>query len=134
MTAKNWVRHGLTGLILTLGMAAQAQAANVAFWSVEFSVSDFPALEGAHTVTAVSTTDINAGALSTYDVLVMGHISPSEPTASTCAAIQTFLAAGKGVVSEWNHATLLFQPAPGTYYAMDNPCNLFAGTASGGGK
>lgn len=132
MTTENWVRRGLTALALTMGVVAQAQAANVAFWSDESGVSNFPALAGAHTVTAVTTTDINAGALSAYDVLVMGHVDTDGPTASTCTALQTFLTAGKGVVSEWNNTTLLFQPAPGTYYAMDNPCNLFAGTASGG--
>ena len=131
MTTANWVRRGLTALALTMGVVVQAQAANVAFWSM-YSAGNFAALNAAHTVTQVTTANIDAGALSGYDVLVMGHVLPAEPTATTCTALQAFLAAGKGVVSEWSNATLLFQPAPGTYYAMSNPCNLFAGTASGG--
>jgi len=124
-------RLGTAALMLVA--SAQTQAANVAFWSPgSYSASQFPALGGAHTVTDVTTANIDAGALAGYDVLVMGHINQGDPTASTCTQLASFLAAGKGIVSEWNGATVLFQPAPGAYYPVTNPCNLFAGTASGG--
>lgn len=132
MKAQSLIRQCAVALTCMLGVAGQAQAANVAFWNDSYSASSFAALNAAHTVTQVTTANIDSGALSSYDVLVMGHVNPADSTATTCTAIQTFLAAGKGVVSEWNNATLLFQPAPGAYYAMTNPCNLFAGTASGG--
>lgn len=118
---------------MVLGAASQAQAANVAFWSDYYSAASFTALNATHTVTQVTVANIDAGALSAYDVLVLGHLNPSiPPTATTCSQIQSFLAAGKGVVSEWNGATLLIQPAAGAFHAVTNPCNLFAGTAAGG--
>ncbi len=132
MQFKQLIRQGAAVLAVALGAAGHAQAANVAFWSDSRSPSNFSAFGAAHTVTQVTSANIDAGALSAYDVLVMGHVSPSGSTTATCSAIQAFLAAGKGVVSEWNTATLLFQPAAGAYYSMNTPCNLFAGTASGG--
>ncbi len=133
MNARNFIRRGITALAMVLGAASQAQAANVAFWSDYYSAASFTALNATHTVTQVTVANIDAGALSAYDVLVLGHLNPSiPPTATTCSQIQSFLAAGKGVVSEWNGATLLIQPAAGAFHAVTNPCNLFAGTAAGG--
>jgi len=107
-----------------------AHAANIAFWSDEYSTFPAPSVAAANTVTNVSVSDIEGGALQNYDVLVVGHAYSN--TAETCAKISEFLAAGKGLITEWNVATLLFQPAPGAYYPVSNPCNLFAGTATGG--
>lgn len=115
---------------LSLFALGTAQAANIAFWSDEFSTFPAPSVAATNTVTNVSASDIDGGALQNYDVLVVGHAYSN--SATTCAKISEFLAAGKGLITEWNVATLLFQPEPGTYVPVSNPCNLFAGTTAGG--
>ncbi len=119
----------LAGLGISLLVTSQAQAAKVAFWAEHVP---FPSLGSAHTVTLVSTADIDAGALQNYDVVVAGHVPRG--TANTCSRIAAFLAAGKGMVGEWNGATVLFHPSPDAYEPADIACELFAGLASGGGN
>jgi hypothetical protein len=130
MNIANTLRQSACALVILLGTAGHSLAANVAFWSDQASLADFPALTAAHTVTAISSADIDAGALSAYDALVVGHVMIN--TATTCTEIANFLAAGKGVVGEWNAATVLFQPAAGAFLPVPVPCNLLAGNAEGG--
>jgi len=118
---------GVAGL--SLFVLGHAHAANIAFWS-DYSTFPAPTVAAGHTITNVSAADIDAGALESYDVLVAGHIGSN--TATTCAKLTEFLASGKGLVTEWNGATLLFQPSPGSQEPATNPCNLFAGNATGG--
>ncbi|MCS4292732.1 hypothetical protein M2375_000938 [Comamonas sp. BIGb0152] len=115
---------------MSLFALGSAHAGNIAYWSDAYSDFPAPAVAAANTVTNVSASDIDAGALQSYDVLIVGHIYSN--TATTCTQVSEFLAAGKGMISEWNAATLLFQPAPDASAPVSTPCNLFAGTASGG--
>jgi hypothetical protein len=106
-----------------------AQAANIAVWS---PIGGSPDLPAGHTYTAVSGADIDNGLLSSYDALLLGHIYDTIST-TTCSQLQTFLNAGKGVVSEWNGATLLFtQTGSLPISPVNMSCTLFPGTVTGG--
>lgn len=108
-------------------------AANVGWWLGEFSLSSVQAdLPPGNNYTEVTISDINAGALASYDALVMGHVFPSSITTATCSQLQSFLSAGKGLVSEWNGVTALFPTAAGSFYPSSTSCALFSGLASGG--
>ena len=108
-----------------------AQAANVAFLSDSYSLASIqPDLPAGHTYTAVTVNDIDNGSLSSYDALLLGHVYTI--TATTCTQIQTFLNAGKGLVSEWSGATLLFPQTGSLYYPVNISCALFSGSVTGG--
>lgn len=123
--------RAILGLAFVLGSAV-AQAANVAFWSDEYGPELAASLTPPHTVTAVTQAEIDSGALSAYDVLLLGHLTRTTLTAATCDRIKAFLAAGKGVVTEWNGATLIFNSTPESYHPMQPSCALMAGSAVDG--
>lgn len=131
-------RH-LARWLVALGIAASglfslgAHAANIAFWSDEYPPSTVGFLSGTHTITAVTSANIDSGVLSSYDALLIGHLRPSGTiSATTCGQIQTFLNAGKGLVSEWNGATILFPQTGSLYYPANMSCALFSGAITGG--
>ena len=108
-------------------------AANVAWWSQSQLSSMQPHLPTGNNYTQVTVSDINGGALAAYDALIIGHISPGDSiTTATCSQLQSFLSAGKGLVSEWNGVTAIFPTAAGTYYPVSMSCNLFPGLVNGG--
>lgn len=109
-------------------------AANVAWWSDDYSLSSMQSnLPPGNNYTQITVSDINAGALVAYDALIFGHVSSSNSiTTTTCSQLQSFLSAGKGLVSEWNGATAIFPTAAGAYYPANMSCALFSGSAIGG--
>ncbi len=112
--------------------SASVQAANVATYG-NVNPSQLPA---PHTGAAVTLVDIETGALSGYDVFWIGHaaFSAGEWSAEACTALDTFLADGGGIVTEWNGLTMLFDSLdPGIYLPMDLPqCGFFTGSVGNG--
>jgi hypothetical protein len=113
--------------------ASPAVAANVAFYSSYFPPTIVPA---PHTATAVTLAQIEGGALAGYDVLLIGHVDGAAGnwSAAACTAVGNFLAAGGGVVTEWNGVDFLFDAQGGSiYFPMGAPqCGLFTGTVDFG--
>ena len=130
MSLHNLCRLLAAAVVAVSGLTVSvAQAANIAVWSPFGGSPDLPA---GHTYTAVSGADIDNGLLSSYDALLLGHIYNTIST-TTCSQLQTFLNAGKGVVSEWNGATLLFtQTGSLPISPVNMSCTLFPGTVTGG--
>jgi hypothetical protein len=86
--------------------------------------------DGGNTATQIDETQLEAGIMS-YDVLVMAHSAGRN--AASCLAIQNFLNAGKGVVTEWNDVYDLFTTSgPNLYATSGLQCALFAGNVDYG--
>jgi hypothetical protein len=124
-------RIGLSLGVVLSTMASAAFAANVAVLSDEepsaFSTS---LTNGGNTVTVIGESQLEAGILG-FDVLVMGHYNSL--TNAGCTAIQNFLNAGKGLVTEWNSVYNLFSNGGPNLYGTAGPqCGFFTGTVDYG--
>ena len=86
-----------------------------------------------YSATAVSLTDIATG-LHGYDVLYVTHAADGGGwSANACSGLRSFLAAGKGVVLEWDSSALIFTslgPNIGVHGAPQ--CAMFSGLADRG--
>ncbi|HEY7903062.1 MAG TPA: hypothetical protein VIH36_06385 [Casimicrobiaceae bacterium] len=118
------------GLVLST-MATAALAANVAVVSDEESSQMAAAVTGTgNTATVITESQLEAGILG-FDVLLIGH--HASLTNAGCTAIQNFLNAGKGVITEWNTVYNLFSnPGPNLYGNAGPQCGLFTGTVGYG--
>lgn len=82
--------------------------------------------------TVVTDSQILAGNLSNYRVLVMAHNTSTLATGIR-AAIETFVQGGGGLVTEWCSSTLLFSGVgPNPYYVQTPQWNWFSGTIGNG--
>lgn len=86
-----------------------------------------------YTATAVTLTDIAAG-LAGYDVLYVTHpFDDGGWSPAACSGMRNFLAAGKGVVLEWDASLLIFTSlGPNIYVNATPQCAMFAGVADRG--
>jgi hypothetical protein len=86
-----------------------------------------------YSATAVSLTDIATG-LPGYDVLYITHASDGGGwSVGACSGLRSFLAAGKGVVLEWDSSLLIFTSLGPNIGVHGSPqCALFAGVADRG--
>lgn len=121
----------LSCLVIFSAVASSTFAAQVAFYSNRDESILAPT---GHTVSAVSLTAIELGALPIFDVLVIGHVTPTDWSQTACDRLEEFFLGGGGVVAEWNGLTSLFTSiAPGTETPMTPICGLSAGEVSEGG-
>lgn len=125
----------LRGLFLfaTLFVTFSANAANIAFLS-SYGSNTLDSLIPTHTITQVTLSDIDSGALSSYDALIMGHVPYTGWSATTCSQLETFILDGKGLITEWNGVQAIFTQDSGNYGALDYYCGFYTGTVSGGGS
>ncbi|HLA69342.1 MAG TPA: choice-of-anchor D domain-containing protein, partial [Bacteroidota bacterium] len=81
---------------------------------------------------AVSTSDILGGLLEDFDVLVMVHkYSGTEPGVQE--AVESFVSAGGGLITEWSSTALLFSEVGPSPYAIPTPqWQWYAGVADRG--
>lgn len=102
-----------------------SDAANIAVFGGSASIASF--LQGAgHNAVMVSESDILAGVLSDYDLLVMAHLGNSASIVQT--EVEEFVSAGGGLVTEWNGSTVLFSSIGANPYGVVEPqWNWYAG-------
>jgi hypothetical protein len=86
-----------------------------------------------YTAASVTLTDIAAG-LAGYDVLYVTHpFDGGGWSSAACSGLRKFLAAGKGVVLEWDASLLIFTSlGPNIYVNATPQCAMFAGVADRG--
>jgi hypothetical protein len=112
-------------------------AINVAVYGFEYPQNSGAAVNtleaNGYNATQVMPSDIAAG-LAGYDVLYVTHAFDGGGwSAAACAGMKNFLAAGKGVVLEWDSSLLAFTSLGPSIYVNATPqCALFAGTADRG--
>ena len=127
------------GLVVLVGAAVSPLAAGtvVGVYGFEYPQNTGAAINtlsaNGYTATTVSLTEIAAG-LAGYDVLYVTHpYDGGGWSAAACSGMRDFLAAGKGVVLEWDASLLIFTAlGPNVYVNATPQCKMFAGVADRG--
>jgi hypothetical protein len=120
-------------MMTVLTLSSAANAATVGMYG-DYGPGILPA---PHTGDSLTLNDIETGVLNSYDVFWIGHAaydSPAQWTQLACDQVESFLANGGGVVTEWNGLTMLFESVDaGSYFPMLGPqCGLFTGSMGAG--
>src|SRR6188474_1971332 len=124
-------------LLVTAAFSPLAAGTVVGVYGFEYPQNTGAAINtlsaNGYTATAVSLIDIAAG-LAGYDVLYVTHpYDGGGWSAAACAGMRNFLAAGKGVVLEWDASLLIFTSlGPNIYVNAVPQCKMFAGVADRG--